>query len=187
MAETIKNLLIVVERPGTIIDHARLRKKRAQAGTCGTFRLRYPEAEAPLIEKAPNTNPKAVPAIKCAQHRRRAGENGMTFAFYGTFSEAKAGQSSHYCAVCNPFQFQTREKRSEHLEDVRDLFADIAAGALPAVAYVKPDRWLDGHLQTSKLSLFEAFARIERTEAKPELFKDTDIFVTFDEGGRYCD
>ena len=45
--------------------------------------------------------------------------------------------------------------------------------------------WTDGHPQTSKLDLFEAFARniIERVKAKPELFADTAIFLTFDEGG----
>ena len=49
--------------------------------------------------------------------------------------------------------------------------------------------WTDGHPQTSKLGLFEAFARniIERVKAKPELFADTAIFLTFDEGGGYYD
>ena len=79
--------------------------------------------------------------------------------------------------------------RAAHLKDTQDLLADIEAGTLPAVSYVKPDVWTDGHPQTSKLDLFEAFARniIERVKAKPELFEDTAIFLTFDEGGGYYD
>jgi phospholipase C len=79
--------------------------------------------------------------------------------------------------------------RAKHMKDVQDLFADIDSGSLPAVSYVKPDWWLDGHPQSSKLDLFEAFTRniVERIQAKPELFAETAIFVTFDEGGGYYD
>ncbi len=140
-----------------------------------------------------STAPKAIPPSNVRSIGDALMEKGISFRFYGgSFNEAKAGQPNHYCDICNPFQYQTSimadaDKRAEHLKDVQDLFADIAAGTLPAVAYVKPDWWLDGHPQSSKLNLFEAFTRniIERVQARPELFAETAIFVTFDEGGGY--
>ncbi len=137
--------------------------------------------------------PEAVPPSHVRSIGDALDEKGITFRFYGgTFNEAKAGKPNRYCDICNPFQYQASimadaRKREEHLKDVQDLFADIEAGTLPAVSYVKPDWWLDGHPQSSKLSLFEAFARnvIDRIQAKPGLFAETAIFVTFDEGGGY--
>ncbi len=139
--------------------------------------------------------PKAIPPSSVRSIGDALLEKGVSFRFYGGgFNKAKAGLPNRYCDVCNPFQYQASimadaDKRAEHLKDVQDLFADIAGGTLPAVAYVKPDWWLDGHPQSSKLSLFEAFARnvIERVQAQPELFAETAIFVTFDEGGGYYD
>jgi phospholipase C len=144
---------------------------------------------------SPNTSAKAVPPSGVPSIGDALTEKGISFIFYGGgFNEAKAGKPNHYCGICNPFQYQTSimadaAKRAEHLKDVQDLFTDITGETLPAVAYVKPDWWLDGHPESSKLSLFEAFARniIERVEARPELFKETAIFVTFDEGGGYYD
>ncbi len=142
-----------------------------------------------------STNPEAIPPSNARSIGNALAEEGISFRYYGGgFNAAKAGQPNSYCGVCNPFQYQASimadaGKRAEHLKDVQDLFADIGAGTLPAVAYAKPDRWLDGHPHSSKLSLFEAFARniIERIQAKPELFAETAIFVTFDEGGGYYD
>jgi phospholipase C len=122
-------------------------------------------------------------------------EKGISFRYYGGgFDLALNGNALLYCPICNPFQFQTSimsspALRAEHLKDTKDLFADIDAGTLPAVSYVKPDVLTDGHPQSSKLDLFEAFSRniIERVQAKPELFKDTAVVVTFDEGGGYYD
>ena len=124
-------------------------------------------------------------------------EKGLSFRYYGGgFNFAVSGDvlSVLYCPICNPFQFQSSimtnpSSRAEHLKDTQDLIADIEGGRLPAVSYVKPDVLTDGHPQSSKLDLFEAFARniIQRVQAKPELFEHTAIFVTFDEGGGYYD
>jgi phospholipase C len=79
--------------------------------------------------------------------------------------------------------------RQAHTKDVLDLFTAIDQDAVPAVAYVKPDEFLDGHPQSSKLDLFEAFVDniVDKVKAKPELFAETAIVVTFDEGGGYYD
>ena len=48
---------------------------------------------------------------------------------------------------------------------------------------------MDGHPASSKIDLFEGYTKkiIDAIQAKPELWRDTAIFVTFDEGGGYWD
>jgi phospholipase C len=60
---------------------------------------------------------------------------------------------------------------------------------LPAFAITKPSGLLDGHPASSKLDLFEGYTKkiVDAIQAKPELFRDTAIFITFDEGGGYWD
>jgi phospholipase C len=102
--------------------------------------------------------------------------------------------NNQYCNICNPFQYQisimtNASVRQSHLKDTADLTQDIAKGTLPAVSFVKPDGWLDGHPASSKLNLFEGFVKkiVNEVKANPELWKSTAIFVTFDEGGGYYD
>jgi phospholipase C len=101
---------------------------------------------------------------------------------------------SVYCNICNPFLYETKIMTnpalvSEHLKDTTDLYADIANGDLPAVSFVKPGGFLDGHAASSKLDLFEGFTKklIDAVQANPKLWASTAIFVTFDEGGGYYD
>ena len=70
-----------------------------------------------------------------------------------------------------------------------NLYADIANGTLPAVSFVKPSGLVDGHPASSKLDLFEGFTKkiVDAVQANPTLWKDTAIFITFDEGGGYYD
>ena len=99
-----------------------------------------------------------------------------------------------YCNICNPFQYVSSimtspVQRKAHLKDTIDLYQDIQNGTLPAVSFVKPDGWLDGHPASSKLNLFEGFTKkiVDAVQANPELWASTAIFVTFDEGGGYWD
>ena len=99
-----------------------------------------------------------------------------------------------YCNVCNPFQFATdimtnQRQRTIHIQDLADFYADVSSSQLPAVSIIKPGWPTDGHPASSKLDIFEGFARevIEAVQAKPEIWADTVIFVTFDEGGGYWD
>jgi phospholipase C len=102
--------------------------------------------------------------------------------------------SDQYCNICNGFQYQwqimTNAKiRTEHIQDTTNLYADIAAGTLPAVSFVKPSGWVDGHPASSKWNLYEGFVKkiVDAVRANPELWKSTAIFVTADEGGGYYD
>lgn len=99
-----------------------------------------------------------------------------------------------YCNICNPFQYvhsiMTNDAvRAAHLQDTVNLYQDIASGKLPAVSYVKPSGWLDGHPASSKLNLYEGFVKkiVDAVQANPELWSSTAILVTFDEGGGYYD
>ena len=103
-------------------------------------------------------------------------------------------KSDLYCNICNPFQYDTSimskpAVRTAHIQDTDNLYADIASGNLPAVSIVKPDGLVDGHPASSKLDLFEGFTKkiVDAVKANPTLWKDTAIFVTFDEGGGYYD
>jgi len=57
------------------------------------------------------------------------------------------------------------------------------------VSFVKPSGLVDGHPSSSKLDLFEGFVKkiVEAVKDNKQLWKDTAIFITFDEGGGYYD
>jgi phospholipase C len=109
---------------------------------------------------------------------------------YGTVG----AKSDQYCNICNPFQYETEimanaSVRTAHLKDTEDLYEDLKSGNLPAVSYVKPSGWVDGHPASSKVDLFEGFVKkiVNDLKANEELWESTAIFVTVDEGGGYYD
>ena len=102
--------------------------------------------------------------------------------------------TDEYCNICNPFQYDTSIMENEairtaHIQDTANLYADIKSGNLPAVSIVKPSGLVDGHPSSSKLDLFEGFSKkiVDEVKKNPKLWKDTAIFITFDEGGGYYD
>jgi phospholipase C len=99
-----------------------------------------------------------------------------------------------YCNICNPFQYESSIMgnpaiRTTNLKDTADLYNDIQNGWLPAFSIVKPSGLVDGHPASSKLNLFEGFSKkiVDAVKAQPDLWKDTAIIITFDEGGGYYD
>ena len=96
-----------------------------------------------------------------------------------------------YCNICNPFEYEAGYPSmvADHMRDVTDLFSDLANGTLPAVSYVKPDGVMDGHPASSKWILFEAFAEniVQLAQSNPQLWAETAIFITVDEGGGFYD
>ncbi|MBV9553907.1 MAG: phosphoesterase [Alphaproteobacteria bacterium] len=99
-----------------------------------------------------------------------------------------------YCQICNPFQYATSimgdpAQRSAHVKDTADLITDIKNNTLPAVSFGKPDGLLDGHPQSSKIDLFEAYVQnlLDALEANPKLKAETVVFITWDEAGGYWD
>ncbi len=99
-----------------------------------------------------------------------------------------------YCQICNPFQYATSimgnaAQRQAHIKDTADLITAIQNNQLPSVSFGKPDGLLDGHPQTSKVDLFEAYVLnvLGALDANPELKAETAVFITFDEAGGYWD
>jgi phospholipase C len=109
---------------------------------------------------------------------------------YGTVGS----NADEYCNICNPFQYDTSIMtdptiRTAHIQDTANLYTDIQNGTLPAVSFVKPSGFVDGHPASSKLNLFEGFTKkiVDAVQANPALWQETAIFITFDEGGGYYD
>jgi phospholipase C len=107
---------------------------------------------------------------------------------------AVGAKSDQYCNICIPFQYQTQIMtndaiRTGHMVDTLDLYSDIANGTLPAVSFVKPSGWVDGHPASSKFDLFEGFVKkiVDAVRSNEELWATTAIFITVDEGGGYYD
>src|SRR5205807_1633627 len=99
-----------------------------------------------------------------------------------------------YCNICNFLQYSTHFMTNPalvaaHIQDTTDLYSDIQNNTLPAVSFVKPSGLVDGHPASSKLDLFEGFTKkiVDMVQANKELWKDTAIVITFDEGGGYYD
>lgn len=102
--------------------------------------------------------------------------------------------AANYCDICNFVSYTTSimgnaAQRNAHVKDVTDFFADVDRGTLPAVSFVKPDSFLDGHPASSKLDLFEAMTRkmIDKLQRNEDVWKSTALFIAFDEGGGYWD
>jgi phospholipase C len=99
-----------------------------------------------------------------------------------------------YCQICNPFGYSASimgdtTQRTAHVKDTVDLIAAIKANKLPAVSFGKPDGLLDGHPQSSKVDLFEAYVTnvLGALEANPQLKAETAVIITWDEAGGYWD
>ena len=119
----------------------------------------------------------------------------VTWKYYGEgFDGGKEdGEAGTFCNICDPFLYSTQVMTNPTLrannQDIKDLYGDIRNGTLPAVSIVKPDALLDGHPASSKLNLFEGFTQkiIEMVQQNPDVWSDTAIMVTFDEGGGFYD
>ncbi|HEY0758605.1 MAG TPA: alkaline phosphatase family protein [Acidisarcina sp.] len=127
-------------------------------------------------------------------------EKNISFAYFGDQYNLNKTDPYYlnpadvYCNICNFLQYSTSimtdpAKRAAHLKDTTDLYADLKAGTLPAVSYVKPSGLVDGHPASSKLDLFEGFVKkiVDGVQNSPQLVGNTAIFITFDEGGGYYD
>ena len=99
----------------------------------------------------------------------------------------------NYCGICDPMQYassiMTNPALRAHVQHgVSDFDRAAARGTLPAVTFLKPGDD-DGHAGYSTLAAFEGFVQhaISEVQDNPRLWKNTAIFVTFDEGGGYYD
>jgi len=157
-----------------------------------------------------DTNPNNIPFTIPGTTQRSIGdvllENNISWMSYNDqwdrylgdkyqLNYGKVGPlSDQYCNICNGFQYQKQimtndAVRTSHITDTDQLYKDIKNGKLPAVSFVKPSGWVDGHPASSKWDLFEGFVTkiVDLVQSKPDLWASTAIFVTVDEGGGYYD
>ncbi len=129
-------------------------------------------------------------------------DNSISWAYYGGGYNAAVNVANgstdptdlaiapNYCDICN-FESYAADimgnttQRTTHIKDATDFFSDLQASTLPAVSFVKPDSFVDGHPASSKADLFEAMLENIVDQMKDKA--DTALFVTNDEGGGYWD
>jgi phospholipase C len=128
------------------------------------------------------------------QWNQYAGVNGFPGDKYQINYGTVGPNSDQYCNICNGSHYQTQimandAVRNAHIKDTTDLYADIASGDLPAVSFVKPSGWVDGHPASSKWDLYEGFVKkiADAVQSNKKLWESTAIIVTVDEGGGYYD
>src|SRR5215469_15020851 len=114
---------------------------------------------------------------------------------WGYFGEGynNGNPTFDYCGICDPMQYSSSimtnpALRANTQHDSNQFIADAANGTLPAVSFLKPGDD-DGHPGYSTLAGFENFTAraIAAVQSNPKLWKNTAIFVTFDETGGYYD
>jgi phospholipase C len=140
---------------------------------------------------------KSIPPTNVKTVGEALNEKGVSWAYYGgAYAAAVAGQpiGAAYCNICNFESYATKimgdtAQRTAHIKDATDFFAAIDNETLPAVSFVKPDGLLDGHPASSKLDLFEGMVKkiVDHLKARPDLFAETALIITWDEGGGYYD
>jgi phospholipase C len=149
----------------------------------------------------------SIPPVNTRTIGEALNEKGISWAYYGgAYNAAVAFQhdpsstdpfkkiGAAYCTICNFESYATAimgdpAQRAAHIKDATDFFAAIDNETLPAVSFVKPDALIDGHPASSKLDLFEGMVKktVDHLMARPDLFADTALIITFDEGGGYYD
>jgi phospholipase C len=149
----------------------------------------------------------SIPPVNTRTIGEALNEKNISWAYYGgAYNAAIAFQHNPqskdplvqigqaYCNICNFESYATAimgdsTQRAAHIKDATDFFAAIDSETLPAVSFVKPDGLIDGHPASSKLDLFEGMVKktLDHLTARPDLFAETALIVTFDEGGGYYD
>ena len=149
----------------------------------------------------------SIPPVNTRTIGEALNDKGISWAYYGgAYNAAVALQhdptskdpfkliGQAYCNICNFESYSTAimgdaTQRAAHIKDATDFFAAIDSETLPAVSFVKPDGLIDGHPASSKLDLFEGMVKktVDHLMARPDLFADTALIITFDEGGGYYD
>jgi phospholipase C len=149
----------------------------------------------------------SIPPVNVRTVGESLNEKNISWAYYGgaynaavklqhnpTTQDPTLLVGAAYCNICNFESYANAimgdaAQRAAHIKDTTDFFAAIDDETLPAVSFVKPDGLLDGHPASSKLDLFEAMTKkiMDHLTARPDLFAETALFITFDEGGGYYD
>ena len=155
-----------------------------------------------MIDTAAVTAGTKVPPSALRTIGDELNDSNISWAYYGGGYNAAVNVANgstdptdlaiapNYCDICNFESYATSimgsaMQRATHIKDAIDFFADLKAGTLPAVSFVKPDSFVDGHPASSKLDLFEGM--LENIVDQMKDRNDTALFVAFDESGGFWD
>lgn len=124
----------------------------------------------------------------------RLDDKGIAWTWYaGGWNDALAGKPhARFAYHHQPFAYLEKwadgtAAKARHLKDERDFLADVAAGRLPAVSFVKPLGIHNEHPNTSELLTGQQHMAelVQALRASP-LWPRTLIVITYDEnGGRW--
>lgn len=151
-----------------------------------------------LPDGSTNTLPAALPPSNVPTLGERMSAKGISWAWYAggwkIYTQDTTKLSPGYCDNCNPFQFSaavmsTPESRAAHFHDAEELITDIRMGRLPEVTFLRPEDAPSGHPNLAKFSSFENYAKVfvSEIQANPQLWAETAILITTDEGGGFWD
>ena len=140
----------------------------------------------------------AIPPVSVRTIGDELLERQISWGYYGEgwnqYVQDPLDSNDVYCNICNPFQYVTsimtkQDVRENHLKDTDDLYESIEHGTLPAVSFVKPGGYNDGHPASSKFDIFEGFVKkiVSQLQQQTALWQSTAVFITVDEGGGYWD
>jgi phospholipase C len=145
-------------------------------------------ARKPLGPTEYTLPPQQVPTIAEA-----LAAQGISWKWYSGGRRGGVIDRDAYCDICDALTFSTAVMEGtlkQNLQGLDDLDRDLAdAKTFPAVAVVVPPNLESGHPAYSTLANFESFLRdfVAKLEAHPELWANTALLITTDEGGGYYD
>ena len=151
-------------------------------------------AFSPLGELLPQTPqqslmpPLAMPHIGDALTR-----GGVSWKWYSGGRNDGIKTDKEYCGMCDTPTFFTSTMTGPDkakLVDLGQFYVDVQNDkTFPAVSVIAPYDSISGHPGYAMATSFEQLVKdvIARVQSNPVLWKNTAIFVTFDEGGGYYD
>ncbi|HKW53575.1 MAG TPA: alkaline phosphatase family protein [Stellaceae bacterium] len=131
--------------------------------------------------------PQTTPTIAEALAAR-----GVSWRWYSGGRTAGGVDRKQYCEICDALVNSTAVMTGplkQNLRPLAELDGDLAAGALPPVAFIVPPNADSGHPAYSTVARYESFVRdlVAKVEARPDVWAKTAILITTDEGGGYYD
>lgn len=151
-------------------------------------------AYSPLGDVLPQTPqqtlmpPLAMPHIGDALTK-----GGVSWKWYSGGRNDGIKTDKEYCAMCDTPTFFTSTMTGPDkakLVDLGQFYVDVQSEkTFPAVSVIAPYDSISGHPGYAMATSFEQLVKdvIARVQSNPVLWKNTAIFITFDEGGGYYD
>lgn len=118
---------------------------------------------------------------------------GVSWKWYSGGRNDGIHTDKEYCGMCDTPTFFTSTMTGpdkDKLVDLGQFYVDVRNEAsFPAVSVIAPYDSISGHPGYAMQPSFEQLVAdvVERVRSNPTLWKNTAIFVTFDEGGGYYD